>query len=70
MYSLKHVDDEGKENIEAVVSVNFDHKKNELIGYDLPPGGVKVEKVRHDNGIVYVMNEAGKTVGVYNLRKK
>lgn len=67
MYSIKHVDDDGKENVVAAVSVGYDPKKNELTGYGSPGSGDGV--VRYTSGRVFVMNEQGKTVSLYNLNK-
>ena len=74
MFSLKHVDDNKIEHLVEAVSVSFNPKGNELIGYGSP--GQDIEGVRKDgivrltSGHVYVVNDRGDTVGVYNLRTK
>lgn len=68
MYSIKHIDDQGRENVVAAVSTSFDPVKNELVGYG-SPGSDKDGVVRFDSGRVFVMNEMGKTVALYNLNK-
>ena len=68
MYSLKHVEDDKSEKIVTAVSVSFDPKKNELIGYGSPSADDGI--IRFNTGHVYVMNEKGSTVGVYSLRAK
>jgi hypothetical protein len=73
MFSLKHVEDDGRESIMGAVSVSFDPKGTELTGYGSPgpdEGARKNGVVRYASGLVYVMNEQGKTVGVYSLRTK
>ena len=64
MLTIKHVEDGGHESIEAVVSVIHDPEENLLIGC----GPNRVEIIRYTSGHAFVMNDAGKTVGVYNLR--
>ena len=70
MYSIRHVEKNGYESISPARSVSLDPASKEnrnrpaLLAYD--------EKGEcHDagfgDGIVYVMNENGKTIGVYNL---
>jgi len=72
MFSIKHVADDGSETIMAVVSSSFDSKQNELTGYDSPGPDNAFRKdgiVRLNSGLAYIMNELGRTVGIYNLRK-
>lgn len=64
MLTVKHTGEGGRETLEAVVSVTYDPDTNELTGLrgDLEP-------LRYSTGYAYVMNEHGKTVGVYNLMR-
>ena len=63
MLTVKHVDTNGSENIVSVNSVSFDKEANCLIGL----GANGVGSIRWTSGSAFVMNEQGKTVGVYNL---
>ena len=63
MFTVKHVGTNGSESIVSVNLVSFDKGANCLVGYG--PNGM--EFVRWDAGSAFVMNEQGKTVGVYNL---
>ncbi len=63
MLTIKHIDEEGQETLTVAVSVKFDHRTGELIGYG---AGDRVYAPGH----VYVMNEQGKTVSVYNIKKE
>jgi hypothetical protein len=58
--TIKHVDPSGRETVVSVVSVGYDPEKRELIGYG--------PTERFTDGHAFVMNDAGKTVGAYNLR--
>lgn len=72
MYSIKHIEENGHESVMAAVSVSYDSKRNELIGYGSPgpdEGARRDGVIRYASGNVYVMNDQGKTVAVYNLRK-
>lgn len=63
MYTLKHIDDSKKETLQAVTAVTFDHETSNLVGH-----GTDGDK-HYTGGVAYVMNDNGKTVGMYNLRK-
>lgn len=67
MYTIKHVDDGGRERLHEVNSVGFDHKTKELLGYGPTEETIVARCVM---GHAYVMNAQGKTVGVYNLQKQ
>lgn len=72
MLTVKHVENDGHESVMLVLSVSYDPKGEELVGYGSPgpdEGARKDGVVRYASGRVYVMNENGKTVGVYNLNK-
>lgn len=64
MLTIKHIEDDGHESIDSVVSVIHNAKDNTLIGC----GPNRIEVIRYTSGHAFVMNDAGKTVGVYNLR--
>jgi len=66
MLTVKHVDTNGSENIVSVASVSFDKDANCLVGH----GSSGVGSIRWNSGSAFVMNEEGKTVGVYNLNMK
>jgi hypothetical protein len=71
--TIKHVEDNGHETVVTVNDVSFDPKDGCLIGYGSPgpDEGARVNgMVRYNSGHAFVMNEQGKTVGVYNLRPK
>jgi len=73
MYSIKHVESDGHESMMAAVSTSFDPAKIELTAYGSPgpdEGARKDGVVRYASGKVWVMNEQGKTVAVYDLGKK
>ena len=63
MMTIKHIGDDGREQTVSVVSVAYDPEQNVLIGMNPP-------SVEFSTGYAYVMNEHGKTVGTYNLRKQ
>lgn len=66
MMTLKHVDTEGMETVVSVATVSFDAKKNVLLG--LSQEGRPLH--RWAEGHAYLMNEAGKTVAVYQMQSK
>lgn len=65
MVTIRHLLDDGKERIVTASSVAYDAKENTLEGHT--EGSDVIEKF--SSGRIYVMNENGKTVGVYNLNK-
>lgn len=67
MLSIKHVAEDGSERIEQADSVEYNAQKWVLVGLDANgrPNGVEFK-----GGHAFVMNDAGKTVGVYNLNKQ
>jgi hypothetical protein len=66
MLTIKFVSTTGRETIASVVSVEFDPKKDELVGYGPNGSG----SLRYSGGKAFVMNENGKTISVYSLRSK
>lgn len=62
--TVKHRDKDGLEKIEPVDSVSYDADNYVLIGHRAGQ-----EDLRWTDGHAFVMNAAGKTVGVYNMRK-
>lgn len=67
MYTVKHIDLNGVERLLSVSSTTFDAKKCELEGRGPAPENAVI--ARWTAGHAYVMNESGKTVGVYSLNK-
>lgn len=63
MLTIKRIGMDGRESVVQAVSVSMDHKTGQLIGHG-------PEDVRFSSGHIYVMNEQGQTVSVYNLDKK
>lgn len=73
MLTIKHVDNDGTESVMMALSVSYDPRAEELVGYGSPgpdEGARQNGVVRYASGRVYVMNENGKTVGAYNLNKQ
>jgi hypothetical protein len=67
MLTIKYISETGRETVASVVSVEFDPIKNELIGY----GPVGTNNLRYSSsGRAFVMNENGKTISTYNLRRE
>lgn len=68
MMTIKHIAEDGKESVTSVNRVEFDQKLCQLTGH--VRDGDKTITVHYDRGHAFVMNENGKTVAVYNLRKR
>lgn len=80
MFTVKHVERDGFEGIVQAMDVTF-HPGRDCHGEDLghiaefvafgvpgPNAGARLDGVvRYGTGTIYVMNEAGKTVGCYHL---
>ena len=64
MFTVKHVDGRGNWKVSSAVDVAFDAERD-VLTYTGANGPVEI-----DHGHVYVMNELGKTVSVYNPGKK
>jgi hypothetical protein len=63
--TVKHKEDGGPERIEPVDSVQYDEGAARLTGFREGKPTLTWE-----SGHAFVMNAAGKTVGVYNMRGK
>lgn len=63
--TVKHKDDGGPETIEPVDSVEYDERVPRLTGHREGKPDLVWE-----SGHAFVMNGGGKTVGVYNMRKR
>lgn len=65
MYTIRHIETDGQESGQAVLSWQYDKKDNQIIA----PAPDGVTRYVYASGHVYVMNEQGKTVGNYDLDK-
>jgi len=63
MMTMRRIGEDGRESVVSVISVDYDQDTNVLVGHVGEP-------VVYDTGLVYVMNDNGKTVVVYNLTKQ
>jgi hypothetical protein len=68
MYSVKHREG-GVETIKSVESVAYDSKRNEFVGTGCTDTKIAGGTLRYTSGVVFVTNEAGQTIGIYNLKK-
>jgi hypothetical protein len=64
MLTVKHIGDDGHEKIVSIVSVSFDPEIGVLIGHSFNGD------TEWADGRAFIMNEQGKTVGVYHLKKQ
>lgn len=78
LLTIKHIERNGYESMQQAHSVSFhpngvesdDEKKPALIAYGCTAKDGAVDEhgvCRYGNGTVYVMNDAGSTVGRYSL---
>lgn len=65
MFTVKHIDPGGCERVTLLVSVSFDPESGIVTGHGSMEGDVEWA-----DGRIFVMNENGKTVSVYNLSLK
>lgn len=69
MLTLRHVEQNGYESLVLAESASFDKKENILRGFGIPGSNAAISNgvMAYGDGTVYVMNDNGKTVAVYNL---
>jgi hypothetical protein len=65
MFTIKRFDDVGW-SLESASKVTFDAMTNLVTAHGVAGGGDKI----YASGHIYVMNDFGKTVGVYDLDNK
>ena len=63
MMTIKRVGEDGHETVESVLSAEYNAKTNTLTVVSMAP-------VQYTSGLVWVMNEHGKTVAAYDLTKQ
>lgn len=72
MFTIKHIEKSGHESLSTAESVSFvpksdDEPRNALDAFGGSQNTSGEKHSRFSSGHVYVMNEAGKTVGTYAL---
>lgn len=68
MFAIKHIKNDKTEVTHSVVSYEFDPSKGELVGHGCP--STADGEISFTTGRVYAMNDAGQTVGAFNLNIK
>jgi hypothetical protein len=70
MLTLKHVEPDGHEGIQTARELSFNESQKQLTAFGCPgpdEGARRDGVVNYGTGRVYVMNDNGKTVAVYDL---
>jgi len=65
VYTIKHIETDGQESGQAVLSWQYDRKEKSITA----PAPDGITKYVYFTGRVFVMNDSGKTVGDYHLDK-